>query len=118
MFNGNYPEVVKLEVFHGEQRSNINITQSMILYFKGSDRHLLLLRSINNLRITDLMDELNRITTVPVHQQKLYFRGQELHSMKERTLKELGVDNNSQIRMIGEPTKQRYEPIITAHRAE
>lgn len=62
------------------------------------------------------MEELQRITSVPTYQQKLYFRGLELHMMKDRTLRELGLDNNAQIRLIGEPTQTRYEPIITAHR--
>ena len=63
------------------------------------------------------MEELQRITTVPVYNQKLYYRGLELHLMKERSLRELAVDNNAQVRLIGEPTRTKYEPIITAHRA-
>ena len=63
------------------------------------------------------MEELQRITTVPTYNQKLYYRGLELHLMQDRTLRELALDNNAQVRMIGEPTKIKYEPIITAHRA-
>jgi hypothetical protein len=62
------------------------------------------------------MEELQRITTVPVQNQKLYYRGQELHSMKERTLHDLGIDNNAQVRLIGEPTKIRYGALITGNR--
>ena len=78
---------------------------------------MLILRSSNNLRIRDLMDELERITTVPIQSQKLYYRGLELQLMKERTLHEVGVDNNAQVRLIGDPTKRRYESMITGHRA-
>lgn len=96
--SNNGQEVLKMEVFH------------------GSDRHVLILRSTTNVRISDLMEELQRITTVPTFQQRLYYRGLELHLMKDRTLRELGLDNNAQVRLIGEPTQIRYEPIITANR--
>ena len=82
----------------------------------GSDRHVLILRSTNNLRIIDLMEELQRITTVPIPNQKLYFRGQELQQMKDRTLREAGIDNNAQVRLIGDPTKVRYEAMISGNR--
>ncbi|CAF2536498.1 unnamed protein product [Rotaria sp. Silwood2] len=98
MQNSSNQDVLKIEVFH------------------GSDRHVLILRSSNNLRITDLMEELERITTVPVQRQKLYFRGRELQQMKDRTLRDAGIDNNAQVRLIGDPTKTRYEPMITANR--
>lgn len=65
----------------------------------------------------DLMEELQRITTVPIHVQKLFYRGQELQLARDRTLREVGIDNNAQVRLIGDPTKARYEPIITGNRA-
>jgi len=98
MQNNANQEVMKIEVFH------------------GSDRHVLILRSTNNLRIIDLMEELQRITTVPINNQKLYFRGQELQQMKDRTLREAGIDNNAQVRLIGDPTKVRYEAMISGNR--
>jgi len=63
------------------------------------------------------MDELQRITTVPVNNQKLYYRGQELQLMKERTLRDVGIDNNAQVRLIGEPTKQRYDATFIGNRS-
>lgn len=83
---------------------------------QGSDRHVLILRSTSNLRIADLMEELQRITTVSVANQKLYFRGQELQQMRERTLRDAGIDNNAQVRLIGDPMKTRYEAMITGNR--
>jgi hypothetical protein len=62
------------------------------------------------------MEELQRITTIPVHEQKIFYRGQELQLMKDRTLREIGLDNNAQVKLVGEPMKRRYEPIITANR--
>jgi hypothetical protein len=62
------------------------------------------------------MDELQRITTVPVNNQKLYYRGQELQLMKERTLRDVGIDNNAQVRLIGDPIKPRYDAMITGNR--
>lgn len=78
---------------------------------------MLILRSSHNLRIMDLMDELERITSVPVPRQKLYFRGQELQILKDRTLRDAGIDNNAQVRLIGDPTKPRYEAMITGNRS-
>ena len=62
------------------------------------------------------MDELERITSVPVQRQKLYFRGQELQNLKDRTLRDAGIDNNAQVRLIGDPTKIRYEAMISGNR--
>lgn len=62
------------------------------------------------------MEELQRITTVSVANQKLYFRGQELQQMRERTLRDAGIDNNAQVRLIGDPMKTRYEAMITGNR--
>jgi hypothetical protein len=64
----------------------------------------------------DLMEELQRITTIPVQNQKLYYRGQELQNMKDRTLRDAGIDNNAQVRLIGDPIKPRYEAMITGNR--
>ena len=62
------------------------------------------------------MEELQRITSVPVQNQKLYFRGQELQHVRERSLREAGIDNNAQVRLIGDPMKTRYEAMITGNR--
>ena len=115
--HGGSHEVLKIEVFHGNRCLLAN-KKAPFFSFEGSDRHVLILRSANNLRVTDLMEELQRITTVPTHEQKLYYRGQELQLMRDRTLRESGIGNNAQIRLIGEPIKARYEPLITARRVD
>ena len=58
------------------------------------------------------MEEIQRITTVPIQNQKLYYRGQELQLMRERTLRDVGIDNNAQVRLIGEPTKTKYGALM------
>jgi len=63
------------------------------------------------------MNELERITTVPIQNQKLFYRGQELQLMKERTLRDVGIDNNAQVRLIGEPTKRRYDATMIGSRS-
>ncbi|CAF3553054.1 unnamed protein product [Adineta steineri] len=95
--NGTNQQVIKIEVFH------------------GSDRHVITLRSSSNIRISDLMEELQKITTVPIQNQRLYYRGQELQTMKQSSLQDVGLDNNSQVRLIGEPTKSRYLPLMTSN---
>ena len=116
--NGGNADVLKIEVFHGRNSSFRPSTVSTDKTFcvSGSDRHILILRSTNNLRIADLMEELERITTVPVQQQKLFFRGQELQNLKDRTLRDAGIDNNAQVRLIGDPARVRYEAMITGNR--
>jgi hypothetical protein len=117
MQNNANQEVLKIEVFHGEKFFSFrSIIFNPCLSLPGSDRHVLILRSTNNLRIVDLMEELQRITTVPIQNQKLYFRGQELQQGKDRTLREAGIDNNAQVRLIGDPTKARYEAMISGNR--
>jgi hypothetical protein len=112
--SGQGQEVMKLEVFHG-MLSKSPLRSRMIIHYIGSDRHVLLLRSINNIRVGDLMEELQNITTVPVQTQRLYYRGQALQSMKEHSLREVGLDNNSQVRLIGEPTRSRYVGLMTGN---
>ncbi len=41
---------------------------------------------------------------------------EELQNMKERTLRDVGIDNNAQVRLIGDPLKTRYEAMITGNR--
>ena len=121
MQNGGNQEVLKLEIFHGKifslkENFKIYLVNSFFFSSKGSDRHVLILRSSNNLRIIDLMEELQRITTIPVQTQKLYYRGQELQLNKERTLRDFGIENNAQVRLIGDPMKPKYDALITGNR--
>ncbi len=62
------------------------------------------------------MEELQRITNVPVQNQRLYYRGQELQNLSDRTLRDAGIGNNAQVRLIGDPLKPRYEAMITGNR--
>jgi hypothetical protein len=64
----------------------------------------------------NLMEELQRITTVPIQNQKLYYRGQELQLSKDRTLRDFGIENNAQVRLIGDPVKPKYDALITGNR--
>ena len=63
------------------------------------------------------MEELQRITTVPIHSQRLLYGQEELQFRKERTLNDAGIHNNAQVRLLGDPIKTRYEPMITRSRA-
>ncbi|UJR35185.1 hypothetical protein I4U23_027952 [Adineta vaga] len=112
--NGNQNDMSPRRIDNNNVSDNQDVLKIEI--FHGSDRHILILRSTNNLRIADLMEELQRITTVPVQNQKLFFRGQELQNVKDRTLREAGIDNNAQVRLIGDPSRARYEPMITNNR--
>lgn len=91
-FPGENPsEILKIEVQH------------------GSDRHMILLKGQNkNLTVLDLQNELEKLTSVPVRDQKLFFKSQELNSMPFRTLRDFELENNSLVKLVGEPSKIRY----------
>lgn len=85
-------EVIKLEVQH------------------GSDRHQILMKSVNrNVTIQDLQNELEKVTTVPLRDQRLFFKAQELNQTPFKTLKEYDIDNNSVIKLVGDPAKWKYQ---------
>lgn len=88
-------EILKIEVQH------------------GSDRHPVILKNINGqLTVLDLENELERITSVPVKDQRLYFKSHELDLTPFKSLKDCGLVNNSFVKLVGEPSKMRYSNIF------
>jgi hypothetical protein len=76
----------------------------------GSDVHSLILKGLNkNVTVVDLQTELERITTVPMRDQRLFYKAQELNAAPYKTLKEYDIENNSVIKMVGEPSKWKYQ---------
>lgn len=91
MSGENSTEVLKVEVQH------------------GSDRHQLILKGQNkNITVADLQMELERITAVPIKDQRLFFKAQELHTTPYKTLKECDIENNHVIKLVGDPARVRY----------
>lgn len=75
----------------------------------GSDRHQLILKGHErSITVQDLQNEVERLTAVPVRDQRLYFKAQELHLTPNKTLKECDIENNCVIKMVGDPSKIRY----------
>ena len=75
----------------------------------GSDRIPVILKGQNKtLTVLDMQNELERITAVPVRDQRIYFRSQELHLYTHKTLRECGLENNNVVKLVGEPSKVRY----------
>ena len=91
MYPSETSEVLKLEIQHGSDR--------IPLILKGQNKYLTVL---------DLQNELERVTAVPLEDQRIYFRSQELHLFTHKTLKELGLENNNVVKLVGEPSKVRY----------
>ena len=60
----------------------------------------------------DLQNEVEKVISVPVKDQRLFYRSQELHITPFKTLKECQIENNSIIRLVGEPKKTRYSNYI------
>lgn len=79
----------------------------------GSDRHPVILKNSNRLlTVLDLENELERITTVPVKDQRLYFKSHELDLTPFKSLKDCGLVNNSFVKLVGEPSKMRYSNLF------
>jgi len=91
-FSDKPTEVLKIDVCH------------------GSDRHQLILKGQNkNITVEDLMQELEKVTAVPIKEQRLFFKAQELHLIPNKTLKECDIENNTSVKMVGDPSKMRYQ---------
>ena len=75
----------------------------------GSDRHQIILKGqYKTLTVLDLQNEIERVTAVPVRDQRLFFRAQELHNTPFKTIRECEIENNNMVRLVGEPSKIRY----------
>ena len=75
----------------------------------GSDRHQMILRGQNKtLTVLDMQNEMERVTAVPVRDQRVFFKSQELHMTPFKTLKECDLENNNIVKMVGDPSKLRY----------
>lgn len=75
----------------------------------GSDRHQIILRGQNKtLTVLDLQNEMERVTAVPVRDQRVFFKSQELHMTPFKTLKECDLENNNCVKLVGDPSKLRY----------
>jgi hypothetical protein len=91
--NDNVPnEVIKLEIQHGSDR--------IPLICKGENGQ--------TLTINDLQRELEKVTAVPIAEQRIYFKSQELQVFPFKTLKESGLENNNTVKLVGDPAKMRY----------
>lgn len=91
--NDNVPnEVIKLEIQHGSDRIPV--------ICKGQNGQ--------TLTINDLQQELQKVTSVPIEEQRLYFKSQELQLFPFKTLKESGLENNNTVKLVGDPSKMRY----------
>ena len=84
-------EVLKIEIQH------------------GSDRHPFILKGQNKtLTVLDLQKEIERVTSVPINDQRLYFKAKELNQTPQNTLKECQLENNHVVKLVGEPSKSNY----------
>jgi hypothetical protein len=55
-----------------------------------------------------LIEEVYNKTSVPVENQKIFYKAQELHHEPHRLLCDFDVENNSVLKLVGEPQKLRY----------
>lgn len=70
----------------------------------GSDRHPILLYETDRpLTVIDLQNEIEKITHVKGKDQRLFFKSKEISQSPFMTLNECELENNSSVKLVGEP---------------
>lgn len=71
----------------------------------GSDRHsVMLYENERPLTVLDLQNEMEKITHVSVKDQRIFFKSQEISQNPFMSLSECELENNSSVKLIGEPS--------------
>ncbi len=65
---------------------------------QGSDRHCVILKGSQPI-ILDLQSEIERITRVPIAEQRLFFKSQQLHLQPHKLLKDFELENNNVVKL-------------------
>lgn len=91
------PKTVKIEIEH------------------GSDRHQLMMYEFDTpLTVQDLATEVEKITYVPVNQQRLFHKSHEISRNHGMTLTTCEIENNSVVKLIGDPNPNaKYNNFFT-----
>ena len=88
------------------------ITNGKILKIEvehGSDRHqIILTEKDKQLTVLDMQNEIEKITAVSVKDQRLFHKSHEVSQTPFKTLQECELENNSTIKLVGEPNRLRY----------
>jgi len=93
----NHGTTVKVQVEHGSDRHQILLTQHQAL-----------------LTVLDLQNEIQNQTSVPVKEQRLFLKSQELNNSPYRPLADCEIENNTTVKLIGEPSSEiKYQNFFT-----
>lgn len=79
------------------------------VYF-GADRQTMMVRRNQDLVVRDIMEEVERMFNIPINEQVIFHKGNNLTAYMEKTLEQLGVENNHPIRINRDPELPNRSP--------
>lgn len=85
-WNGQAAKTIKIEIEHGSDRP-----------------HLMMYEFDKPLTVQDLVNEVEKVTYVPADQQRLFHKSHEISRNKNMTLTQCEIENNSVVKLIGDP---------------
>ena len=83
------------------------------VYF-GADRQTIMIRRERDLIVRDIMEEVERTYGIPIYEQVIFHKGNNLTDYIDTTLEQLGVENNHPIRINHDPEIGQRSPRLLA----
>lgn len=78
--------------------------------FFGADRQTIMIRRERDLIVRDIMEEVEKTLGIPVYEQVIFHKGNNLTDHIDTTLEQLGVENNHPIRINHDPEIGQRSP--------
>lgn len=76
----------------------------------GSDRQFIVVKRNQDLRVRDIMEEVQRVFKIPVEEQVIFFKGRNLTESIHELVETMAVANNQQIRVTRDPDLPNRSP--------
>lgn len=76
----------------------------------GSDRQSIVVKRNQDLVVSDLMEEVQRVFKIPMNEQVIFHKGTSLCDYPSEKLENLGVENNHMIRITRDPDLPNRSP--------
>ncbi len=79
------------------------------VYF-GADRQTIMIRRNQDLIVRDVMEEIEKSIGIPLEEQVIFHKGNNLNEHMNVTLEQLGIENNHPIRINRDPDLPKRSP--------
>lgn len=76
----------------------------------GADRQTIMIRRNQDLTVRDIMEEVEKTYRIPIHEQVIFHKGNNLTEYIDVKLEQLGVENNHPIRVNRDPELMNRSP--------